>query len=169
MSDKVILMGFMGCGKSTIGKQVARKLGFDFIDLDNEIEKVAKTSISLIFANKGEAYFRKLESKTLKSVLSNSKNVVLALGGGTPCHNNNLKLIKKHSSFYIKCGVEVLTKRLLKEKAHRPIIADQKPSGLKRFIRNKLKERESYYKQADYTVIGSRSVRKVSQRIIDLG
>lgn len=168
MSDKIILMGFMGCGKSTVGRQVAKQLGYDFVDLDDEIEEVAKTSISNIFANKGESYFRKLESKTLKLVLTKDESLVLALGGGTPCHNNNLKLIKKYPSFYIRCGVEVLSKRLIKEKAHRPIIADQKPSELKSFINSKLKSRNGFYKKADHTVLGFRSVAEVSKRIVDL-
>lgn len=168
MSDKIILLGFMGCGKSTIGKSVAKQLGYDFIDLDDEIEKTAKTTISKIFESKGEKYFRQLESQVLKDTLASNNKMVLALGGGTPCYNNNLKLIRKRPSFYIRCGVDILVKRLKKEKAHRPIIASQRISELKGFISSKLKERTKYYEQASFTIVGSRSISKVTDRLIQL-
>ena len=168
MADKIILMGFMGCGKSTIGKVLSKKLGMPFVDLDDVIEKEAKTSISKIFAGKGEKYFRQLETKVLKNILDRDEQLILALGGGTPCHNNNLKLIKRHPSFYINCGVDLLTSRLRKERSHRPIIAEQDDKHLKSFIKNKLSERRSFYEQATYTNQGYRSVRKISDRIIAL-
>lgn len=168
MSHKIILLGFMGCGKSTIGKVLAKQLSYKFVDLDDEIEKTAKATISKIFESKGEAYFRKLESKVLKSTLKEKQNIVLALGGGTPCYNDNMKWIKKYPSFYIRCGVDVLTKRLSKEKSHRPIIADKKKSELKHFISEKLSERREFYNHADYVMVGARSVKDIANRILIL-
>lgn len=164
MSDKIILLGFMGCGKSTIGRALAKQLGYTFVDLDDEIENTSKTTISRIFESKGEAHFRKLESKVLKSTLSSKDRIVLALGGGTPCYNDNMKLIRKYPSFYIRCGVELLTKRLSKEKSHRPIIADKKKGELKRFIAKKLAERREAYQQADFTLVGSRPIKAIVNR-----
>lgn len=168
MNDKIIILGFMGCGKSTIGKALAKRLDYQFIDLDDEIEKAAKTTISKLFEIKGEAYFRRLESKTLKTTLGNKGKVVIALGGGTPCYNNNMELIKNLPSFYIRCGVEVLSKRLAKEKAHRPIIASKKHSELKNFIAKKLSERRKFYSQASYLLVGARSVNEIVGRIESL-
>lgn len=158
----------MGCGKSTIGKSLAKTLRYKFIDLDDEIEKAAKTTISKIFESKGESHFRELESNVLKTTLAKDGNIVLALGGGTPCYNNNMKLVEMFGSFYIRCGVEVLTKRLKKEKNHRPVIANQKGSELKKFIKGKLDERRKYYNQATHILTGSRSVSKITNRIIYL-
>lgn len=165
MAKKIILLGFMGCGKSTIGKALAKKICYDFIDLDDEIEKAAKMSISKIFEKHGERYFRQQETKALKNVLALKEDIVLALGGGTPCHNNNLKLIKVYPSFYIRCGVDVLTKRLQKEKAHRPIIAAQTKAGLRSFIAKKLGERRAFYDKARFTLVGSRKPNVIVRRI----
>ena len=168
MSNKIILMGFMGCGKSTIGRLLAKKLGYEFIDLDDAIQQDSEKTISEIFEKYGESHFRKLESKVLKKVVASNKDIVLALGGGTPCFNNNLKLVNKHPSVYINCGVDVLNARLEKEKKHRPIIANQSSAGLRKFIASKLGERRAYYKQATYTVVGSRKIRDVVNRIASL-
>jgi len=168
MNDKIILMGFMGCGKSTVGRELAKRLDYQFIDLDDEIEKVARTTISKIFEFKGESYFRKLESKTLKSVLAKKGNIVIALGGGTPCYGENIKFINNYPSYYIKCGVDVLTKRLKKERSHRPIIAEQNTGELKNFIKQKLQERSLFYEKADHVLVGARSVTDICSRIIQL-
>ena len=168
MAKKIILLGFMGCGKSTIGKALAKKLHNDFIDLDDEIEKAAQMSISKIFEKYGEQHFREQETKTLIKVLAHNKEIVLALGGGTPCHNNNLRLINTYPSFYIRCGVDVLTKRLQKEKAHRPVIAAQTKASLKSFIAKKLGERRAFYNKARFTVVGSRMPKDIVLRIENL-
>jgi len=165
MGDKIILMGFMGCGKSTIGKALAKKLNYKFLDLDSEIEQEAKMTISSIFEKHGEQHFRKQESKVLKKVIALNEDIVLALGGGTPCYNDNLKLITAYPNVYIRCGVNVLTGRLQKEKNHRPIIAQQSEASLKQFISLKLRERRQFYRQAKFTVVGSRKVNEIVDRI----
>ena len=121
----ITLMGYMGSGKTTFGKQLARKLSYHFFDLDAEIEKNEGLSISEIFSEKGEAYFRETESKILTNLLRNKNDVVLSLGGGTPCFFNNLDLIKKQSlSVYIKLPVKTLAQRLQQSnKNKRPLIS----------------------------------------------
>lgn len=86
---RIFLIGFMGCGKSTLGKKLATKLGYDFIDLDYQLEKQMGTSIGNYFAANGEEAFRKLESKTLKE-FDYPINGVIATGGGTPCYFDNM-------------------------------------------------------------------------------
>ncbi|HIF14924.1 MAG TPA: shikimate kinase, partial [Bacteroidetes bacterium] len=90
------ILGFMGSGKTTIGKQLAKKLNYNFIDLDQYIEKALNTSVSSIFSDKGEPYFRDIETSYLKKALE-LKNSVISLGGGTPCFNNNMDIINVHS------------------------------------------------------------------------
>ena len=95
-SKPVVLLGFMGSGKSTLGKQLAALLGWDFIDLDRFIETLENRTIPEIFSQDGEAAFRRSESFALQKVLS-YKNKVIAIGGGAPCQPENLKLIKEKS------------------------------------------------------------------------
>ena len=100
----IVLIGYMGSGKSKIGTQLACKLGVKFIDLDQYIEKNENASIDNIFEQLGDIYFRKVESKYLSKCLSENKNFVLSVGGGTPCYNNNLDIINSNNniSIYLK-------------------------------------------------------------------
>jgi len=86
----IVLLGYMGCGKTTIGKILSKITGKKFIDLDSYIESTTNQTISNIFSSKGEVYFRKIESDCLKVIMGNYDNVILSLGGGTPCYSNNL-------------------------------------------------------------------------------
>ena len=102
---KIILLGYMGSGKTTIGIQLARKLYLNFTDLDEFIEEKEQKSIKEIFKQKGEIYFRKIEHKYLKQFINENESYVLSLGGGTPCYAGNLDLIlkdKKSLSFYLQ-------------------------------------------------------------------
>jgi len=114
----IILLGYMGVGKSLIGKQLSDLLNQNFIDLDTYIEKKEGKSIRNIFSDSGDIYFRKVESKLLKDCLSNNKNIILSVGGGTPCYYNNISLINssKNFSIYLKNSNVELSKRLLKSK-----------------------------------------------------
>ena len=89
----LVLMGYMGSGKSTIGKKLSEVLMYNFIDLDDYITKRESLSIQDIFETKGEIYFRKKETEYLMEVLWEESNIILSLGGGTPCYGNNLKII----------------------------------------------------------------------------
>ncbi|MCL4148551.1 UNVERIFIED_CONTAM: hypothetical protein GTU68_041866, partial [Idotea baltica] len=115
----------MASGKSLIGKKLAESLNFKFIDLDDYIEIKEKLSISEIFSNYGEIYFRKLEHLTLKALISDNQNCVISLGGGTPCYSNNLDLLLNNSeikTLYLKVSITNLLDRIFKEKSKRPLI-----------------------------------------------
>ena len=142
----------MGSGKSYWGRRVATALQFDFIDLDDYLEEKAKQSISSIFKEKGEPFFRKLESECLTE-LSELSNVVVALGGGTPCNDANLQVIKNTGfSFFINSSVQTIVDRLRAETAHRPLLDGKTEAELITFISNKLNERMKYYFQSDHII-----------------
>jgi shikimate kinase len=147
--NKVFLIGFMGCGKSTFGRKLAKQLEWEFIDLDDYIEEQERCSVSEIFKNKGEVYFRNLETKALKE--SNQWiNTIISTGGGTPCFNDNIDLINKIGlSIHIKLSPEDLKIRLEGEKAKRPLIADLSDGELLSFIKLKLSERNTYYSSSE--------------------
>ncbi len=153
---KIFLSGYMGSGKSFIGKKLAKSLDYDYIDLDDHIEILEGKKINAIFEEKGELYFRSLETKVLKDVLEEPSDLVISLGGGTPCYGNNLDIIKeadKAKTVYLKASVETLTNRLFPEKIHRPVIShlEEKPQ-LEEFIRKHLFERGFYYNQSDIII-----------------
>ena len=147
-TKNIVLVGFMGCGKSTLGKKIANKLGKTFVDMDAEIEKQEKVTISQIFETKGEAYFRQLEHDYLKSLVVKN-NLVISTGGGTPCFFNNIEIINAiGKSVYIQLSPEALKNRLQNETNKRPLIANLSGIQLLEFITIKLKEREQYYLQS---------------------
>ncbi len=152
----IVLMGYMGSGKSLIGKGLSEKMKIQYIDLDHYIEIQEKKSIPKIFEEKGEIYFRKKESFYLEEVLDTYKDAVISLGGGTPCFTGNLEIVKKNKnikSIYLQTSLQELTKRLFKERSKRPLIAHLQTSDeLKDFIRKHLFERSFYYNQADYKI-----------------
>lgn len=143
--DKIFLVGFMGCGKSTFGRKLAQKLNWDFIDMDDYIEEVYAKSISDIFKEEGEVRFREIESETIEA-LSCKKKTIISTGGGTPCFNNNADRLNEYGlSVYINLPATTLMKRLKGEKAKRPLIANLKNEELLDFISVKLKERNPFY------------------------
>ncbi|WP_242093304.1 shikimate kinase [Aestuariivivens sediminicola] len=152
----VILIGYMASGKSTLGKILAEKLKYDFIDLDDYIEGQEKLSVKDIFKKKGELYFRKSETLYLSNILKTKNNIVLALGGGTPCYGNNMDLISATSgvkSFYLKATLPHLVNKLFKKKNKRPLIAHlESKEELRDFIGKHLFERAPYYEQADFSI-----------------
>lgn len=153
---KIFLTGYMGSGKSLLGKQLAKRLNHDFVDLDDQIELMEGNSIHDIFGEKGELYFRKLETKVLKDVLNDHSDLIVSLGGGTPCYGKNLELIKETPNskiIYLKASVEELTRRLFPEKIHRPVISHlETRESLEEFIRKHMFERGYYYHQSDIIV-----------------
>jgi len=152
--DKIILLGYMGSGKSTIGTLVAKKLHLPFQDLDQVIEKVEGKSIPTLFQEKGEIYFRKKENEILKQLLQKPDSLVLSLGGGTPCYANNHVLLQNPNvvSIYLNLSVAELTTRLLSNKDHRPLIASMDSNELKEFVGQHLLERNYFYRFAKHTV-----------------
>lgn len=152
---KIILLGYMGAGKSTIGAFLSEKLELPFFDLDNCLEEQEGVTINSIFETKGEIYFRKIEHQVLKNFALSADSFVLSLGGGTPCYANNHLFLKGQGvvSIYLKTSINELTDRIGKELASRPILAIKKPSELKEFIAQHLFERSYYYHHAMYTVM----------------
>lgn len=158
------LLGMPASGKSTIADYISEKTNLYKIDLDEEIEKHCNLSIIDIFNIKGETYFRKTESIILKKIISEKKNFILSTGGGSPCHNNNLKIILKNGiSIFINTPKTTIIKRIEKN-TKRPMFKNKKN------IRNKINElyesRLSFYKQSNYTV--SKKFKKKTLSIIKI-
>ena len=160
------LLGFMGSGKSFLGQQLAKELAWSFCDLDDEIETIENCSVSSIFENKGEDYFRKLERDCLYGT-AEKINTVVALGGGTPCFFDNMNWIKTQGcSFFLDVETDVLVERLLKETHKRPLLKGKSEEELICFINQKLETRKCYYSQANYSLSGSDlSIRKIKSLI----
>jgi shikimate kinase len=150
---KIVLVGYMTSGKSVIASGLARKKGYEYIDLDTYIERKEKLKIFKIFDKKGEIYFRKLENDYLKTILESKKNLILSVGGGTPCYSNNMSVIKSLSkSVYLKANIQTLYNRLIREKISRPLVADIPNDKLKEFIAKHLFERSIFYNESDAIV-----------------
>jgi len=151
---KIVLLGYMGSGKSTIAKILSKKIHYDYKDLDQVIEKAMGLTINEIFEQKGEVFFRKLEHQFLTELLASNENMIIGLGGGTPCFsNNNALLLADHiSSIYLKTSIDKLFNRL-RHSLNRPLVANKSDEELKEFIAKSLFERSYYYNQANYTVV----------------
>ncbi len=145
---KIFLIGFMGSGKTHWGKLWSVKSGMQFFDLDEIIEQQEGKTITAIFENDGEAYFRQTESTVLQT-FSQRANCIIACGGGTPCFNNNMHWMNENgTTVYLSAGVNDILQRLITEQGKRPLLKNFSPGELKDFIENKLKEREPFYAQA---------------------
>ncbi|WP_027127163.1 shikimate kinase [Gelidibacter mesophilus] len=151
----VILIGYMGSGKSTIGKKLAEMLDFELIDLDDYLQKKENLTISEIFKTKGEIYFRKIEQRYLEELLKRT-NIILSLGGGTPCYGSNMDAIlnaQEAYSIYLRSSIPNLVKRLRSEKVQRPLISHlETDEELTEFIGKHLFERSFYYNQSNQTI-----------------
>ena len=148
----VFLIGFMGSGKSNIGKMVADKLGYTFLDLDTYIENKVNKRISEIFKDEGEQHFRILEQEALKEFID-QQNIIVATGGGCPCFSDNMELMNKYGeTIYLKVHHGTLYLRLSNSKKNRPLIAELNDIELMESIVNLLPEREVYYSKAKFTL-----------------
>ncbi|MBP6183183.1 shikimate kinase [Flavobacterium sp.] len=151
---KIILLGYMGCGKSTIANRLSKITNIPYVDLDKSIEERTNLSINDIFEQRGEIYFRKLEREVFIELLNAPDNLIIGLGGGTPCYANNHELLKGEniSSVYLKASVDTLFERLVSNKSKRPLIANKTDDEMKEFIAKHLFDRSFYYNQAQYKV-----------------
>lgn len=151
----IILIGYMGSGKSAVGKKLSDVLGYGFVDFDDYIQKKEGKTIKEIFNGRGEFYFRKMESKYVQEVLS-YPNSVISLGGGTPCYGNNMNIIKSlenTSTVFLKTSVPTLSERLFPERNQRPLISQiESKESLAEFIAKHLFERTPYYSKSDITI-----------------
>jgi shikimate kinase len=168
---KLVLIGYMGSGKSTVGMELAIALGYKFIDLDSHIEFLEDKPISEIFKGKGEIYFRKLENRILKDLVSSENSVIISTGGGTPCYGNIMEFLSSEEetvTVYLKTSLTVLVDRLFMERANRPLIAhiDDRVTLID-FIRKHLFERSFYYNQAKLNIdTDNASVGRIVEKIV---
>jgi shikimate kinase len=146
---KVFLIGFMGCGKTHWGKQLSRKLGIPFFDLDEQVVSNEGRSINEIFEKEGEEYFRLKEKEVLYILTESHEDFVMACGGGAPCFYNNIDYMNRSGiTVWINSSVDSLFDRLIKEKDGRPLIRDLSDEQLRAYIAKKYADRRIYYQQA---------------------
>jgi shikimate kinase len=147
---KIILVGFMSSGKTTVGRYLARKTNMEFIDIDEAFEDRYKMSITSFFDLFGETKFRELEHQILIDNLNN-ENTIIATGGGTPCFFDNMQLINTHGiSVYLKLHPNSIVSRLLHTKKQRPLLKNLKPEEMAEYVKQQITHRESYYNQAKF-------------------
>lgn len=154
--NRIFLIGYMGSGKTTIGKLVAERMGYSFIDMDHHIEASQFKTVSQIFAELGEDGFRELERKCLREV-SEFEDVIIATGGGAPCFFDNAEYMNRHGmTIYLKLSVEELAKRLeIIGFSQRPLLAGKNSAELRQFIAEGLSKRILYYEKATYSLTGT--------------
>jgi len=153
-TNKIFLIGFMGSGKSTIGKKLASHLNWSFVDLDEKIELIAGMKIPDIFSEKGEPFFREKESEALRS-LDPVSNVVISTGGGTPCFDENMDfMVSNGLTIYLKMTPARLSNRLSKSADSRPLLKNIDKKDLTDYIVRKLEEREKWYSRAEIVIDG---------------
>lgn len=144
----IFLIGYMGCGKSTLGRALQKASALEFIDLDHYIENRFHQTVSELFASRGEAGFRKAERAMLEEV-ADMENVVIACGGGTPCFFDNMELMnEKGLTVWLNTPIDRLYERLQRNRSKRPILADKSDAELMDFIQRALKDREPQYSKA---------------------
>ena len=149
---RIILIGYMGSGKTTVGKALSKDTGMMFYDLDWYIESRMRKSVPQLFAERGEDCFRKLEYNMLHEV-AEFEDVIISCGGGTPCFFDNMDYLNEQGDvLYLKATPDVLYRHLLMAKVERPLLKGKSPEELIAYITEHLKEREPFYSKARYTL-----------------
>ena len=145
---KIFLIGFMGSGKTTIGRRLVERIGFDFVDTDRFIEMQQGMTVSEIFARRGEAAFREMERGILLE-LQKTEYAVVSTGGGMPCYGNNMDvMLESGKVVYLKTSPQALARRLFRSHSERPLIKGKTEKELQQYIIEKLAEREPFYNRA---------------------
>ncbi|MFL5730274.1 MAG: shikimate kinase [Cytophagaceae bacterium] len=146
---KLFLIGLPGSGKSTIGKDLSKKLNYPLIDTDDVIRLKEGCSIEEIFSAKGESYFRKTESETLKE-LTKGTDAIISTGGGTPCFFDNMEVINQNGiSLFLNIPLREIARRLIAGPQHaRPLIKGKNPAEIQKFLEDKFNERIPFYSKA---------------------
>ena len=148
---RIILIGYMGAGKTTIGKALAAETGLPFYDLDWYIENRMHKTVKQIFDERGEEGFRTIERNMLHEV-ADFENVILSCGGGTPCFFDNMDYMNRQGeTIYLKASPEVLHEHLKMGKTVRPLLLNKTPEQVREFIKEQLLVREQYYNRAKKT------------------
>lgn len=150
--QRIIIVGYMGAGKTTVGKALARELGLQFYDLDWYIESRQHKTVPQIFAERGEDGFRRIEHNMLHEV-AEFEDVVISCGGGTPCFFDNINYMNAQGDVvYLKADPEVLYRHLLMGKTERPLLKGKSQEELVAFIKEQLARREPFYTKARHTL-----------------
>jgi len=166
---RIILAGYMGAGKTSVGLNLSARTSIPFHDLDDLISNEVKLPVPDIFRTKGEIWFRKKEHEILNHFIRNEENFILSLGGGTPCYANNHLLLQQDNieSFYLKAKVSTLVKRLSQETDERPLL--QNIEDLPSFIGQHLFERIYFYNFCKHTVnCDNLEINDISSEIIKI-
>lgn len=165
MEKNIVLIGFMGTGKSSIGIKLAEKLNMKFVDMDREIEKLTGMTVSELFRRHGEIRFRS-EERLMAQKLSRQKNLVIATGGGVVLKEENIEVLRKNGILIcLTANPEDIFERVRRKRANRPLL---KKNLQVKDIENMLKEREPFYAVADFKVNTSgREIDEVVEEIID--
>ena len=150
---KICLIGMPGSGKTTLGKEIASIFDYEFIDMDSLIKKETGLKISQIFLNKGEEYFRTIETSILEKTISSDKKIIISTGGGIILRNK--KILKKTYNIYLECNINTLVKRLNSSK-ERPLIGD----NIFKDVNQLLIEREFLYKEISNAIVDSNKIKK---------
>ena len=167
----IALVGYMGSGKSTVGKALAASQGMPFTDLDDYIEQRLGQSIPEVFQTHGELFFRKKEHELLLEWLKGHDSGVLALGGGTPCYAGNMDLLLQYTPnvIYLQMSVPALAARLREEQQQRPLVAHLSAEELPEFVGKHLFERAPFYARAPFIIAcDARATEAVAQEICEL-
>ncbi len=157
----------MGVGKTSIGKKLAKKIGYTFIDTDKRIEQKENLSVTEIFNQKGEAYFR-LQEQEILNELQTHENCVISVGGGLPCFFDNIEKMRQNGTvFYLQSTPENLQKRLALSKQTRPLLKNLTENETLSYITSKLNEREKFYLKAHYIIdTNTNSTEEIIESII---
>lgn len=165
----ISLLGFMGSGKSFVAQHLGEHLNMDVIDLDLEIEKSEKKTISTIFQENGEQYFREIEHIYLKRFLSEGKNHILSLGGGTPCFFDNMYRINRDSfSIFIDADWELMLSRLAKKPNKRPLVKDKTREQIDLELKSLYQNRRVFYEKSKHILKIDKDSEDIQNIIIDL-
>ena len=149
---RIILIGYMGAGKTTVGHALSRITGMPFYDLDWYIETRMRKKVSQLFAERGEEGFRRFEQTMLHEV-AEFDEVILSCGGGTPCFFDNMDYLNRQGdTIYLKASAEVLYGHLRVARVERPLLKNMSPEEMQQHIRQQLADREPFYSKARYTV-----------------
>lgn len=149
---RIIVIGYMGAGKTTLGKALAKETGIPFYDLDWYIESRMRKTVKQLFDERGEEGFRMIERNMLHEV-AEFDNVIISCGGGTPCFFDNMEYMNRQGeTLYLKATPEVLYGHLKMGKTVRPLLLDKTPEEVRAFIREQLAMREKYYSMAKHTL-----------------
>lgn len=147
------LTGYMGCGKSSIGRETAKRAGYRFVDTDREVEKMRGRTVAEIFEREGEEAFRASEREVLQRIAAEGENVIVATGGGAPCHGNNMEMMNATGkTIYLKLSPEKLVRRLKPGQTHRPKLSGMDRTQMLKYIEQSLPLREEIYLRSSMVI-----------------